>query len=417
MRRRGLPTLRGRVSRLALGAIAAWLAILATGFDIVLISRLDKQVNEALQVRAQAASATVVTQGGRIVGVRESPTDAGLDSSIWVFAGSRAIEMPTRDPEVVRAAKVLARDASGYAERADHRFYVIPVRLDGKREGSVLASIDLDPYERTERTVILGSIVVTVLLLAGAYPVLQLATTRALRPVDRMTRQAAEWSVTSPGERFGDGQRYAELSSLAGTLDELLDRLAAVLRHERHLSAELSHELRTPIARVAAQVDLTLDDARPDQVAELRAIRDNCIQMDGIIDSLLAAARSEFARPVGRCELGPVFAMLTGQHERPTVLAEPVDQAVGVDQDVVVRILSPLLDNARRYAVSEIRLEAHRVAQGCASRSPTTGRGWIPSSPSRCSRPDSGPEPLTVTGARASALPSRAASPVLPTAT
>ncbi len=362
-RRERLPTLRGRVSRLALGVIAAWLIVLAAGFDLVLVSRLDSQVNDGLRVRAQAASATVETRNGRIVGVRESATDSALDSSIWVYGGSRWIDRPSARAEIRRAADAL-RGATGYADRAGHRFYVLPVQLAGHRAGSVIASIDLDPYQRTKDTVILGSVVVAVMLLAGAYPVLRLATGRALRPVDRMTRQAAEWSVTAPGERFGAGQRYAELSSLAATLDELLDRLSAVLRHERHLSAELSHELRTPLARVATQVDLMLVDAAPGQRAELRAIRDNCMAMDAIIESLLAAARTELVRAVGRCDLAEVFSALTDLSHTPVVTSSTTDLVVGVDRDLVRRIICPLIDNARRYAVGEIRLDARRSGAG-----------------------------------------------------
>lgn len=363
--RRGhdLPTLRGHVSRLALGVIAAWLGVLAAGFALVLVTRLDRQVNDALRVRAQAASATVVTQRNRIVGVRESATDGELDSSIWIYSGARAIERPSVKMAVRRAANALATGPAGYTDRADHRFYVLPVRLDGQRAGSIVASIDLDPYERTKHTVLLGSVVVTVLLLAGAYPALRLATGRALRPVDQMTRQAAEWSITAPGQRFGAEQRYAELSSLAGTLDELLDRLAAVLRHERHLSAELSHELRTPLARVAAQVDLALDGARPDQRVELLAIRENCTLMDGIIDSLLAAARSELVRTVGRSDLQSVFAAISAQQAEPRVSFGSTDLVVGVEHDLAVRMLSPVVENARRYAATGIRLSAKRAGK------------------------------------------------------
>lgn len=359
-------TLRGRVSLLAVAVIAGWLIILATGFDIVLSSRLDRQVNDALQVRAQAASATVITKGGQVVGVRESATDSELDSSIWVYSGSRAIERPNVADPLLRAADALAGSDRTYADRSDHRFYVLPVRVAGHRAGAVIAASDLYPYERTRETAIIGTIIVTILLMAGAYPILRFATGRALRPVAGMTRQAAEWSVNSPNARFGSDQHYTELRSLAGTLDELLDRLAAVLRHERHLSAELSHELRTPLARVSAQVDLMLDEARPDQRAELLAIQENCAAMDRIIDTLLAAARSELVRTVGRCDLGPILAGLATSHGPPEITATPTDLTVGVDADLVTRMLAPIVDNARRYAKAEIRIRAERMEDGVA---------------------------------------------------
>src|SRR5437763_1333463 len=80
----------------------------------------------------------------------------------------------------------------------------------------------------------------------------------SLRPVVRMTRQAAEWSEHDLDHRFALGPPHDELTELSATLDGLLDRLAASLRHERRFSAELSHELRTPLTRVLAESELAL---------------------------------------------------------------------------------------------------------------------------------------------------------------
>lgn len=362
--RHATPTLRGRVSGLALAVIAAWLVVLAVGFDFVLITRIEHQINDALKVRAQAASATLVIRDGALVGVHESATDSELDSSVWVYSGTRRIVHAHGSAQVRGDVQALAAAPAGYAERDNHRFYVLPVRLHGIRVGVVITSLDLAPYDRTKDIIVLGSATVTILLLIGAYPVLRFAAARALRPVAAMTRQAAEWTLTSPGTRFGAGQRHAEISSLAATLDEMLDRMAAVLRHEWYLSAELSHQLRTPLARVVAQVDLLLDEAAPDQVEELHAIRVSCAQMDEIIDSLLAAARSELVRPVGHCELAAVFDAIATDPNPPRVHAGATDLRVGVEQDVIVRILTPLIDNARRYATNDIRLDASRQDGG-----------------------------------------------------
>lgn len=361
-------TLRGRVSLLGFAVIAGWLVVLATAFDLVLVSRLNQQVDDGLRVRAQAASATMSISHGRVVGVRESATDSELDSSVWVYAADRAIRRPGLAPRLQAIANELANSTQpAYADRGGDRFYVLPVLVGPHRVGSVVVAVDLDPYERTRNTAILGTIVIGVLFLAGAYVVLRIATGRALRPVGDMTRQAAEWSVNAPAQRFGSGQHYAELGSLAGTLDELLDRLAAVLRHERQLSAELSHELRTPLARVIAQVELMLDDARPEQREELLAIRRNCEAMDGIIDTLLAAARSELTRTVGRCDVGSVLRQFASSDPgEPGVVIAPTNLVAGVEAEVVARILTPIIDNARRYAASTIRLSAQRAGTAVA---------------------------------------------------
>src|SRR5438128_6603828 len=119
----------------------------------------------------------------------------------------------------------------------------------------------------------------------------------SLRPVERMTRQAAEWSERDLNRRFGLGDPYDEVSELAGTLDRLLERLAAGLRREQRFSAELSHELRTPLARVIAQAEVALrQQRRPAHYREtLVDVLRNAQQVSRIVDALVAAARHDSA--------------------------------------------------------------------------------------------------------------------------
>ena len=238
---------------------------------------------------------------------------------------------------------------------------MLPLTSGGRRVGTVVAALDTEPYEETKQLTVLGTVVVTVLLLAGAYPVLRLAMGRALRPVAAMTQQAADWSVTAPTQRFGTDYQHRELASLATTLDQLLDRLAAVLRHERQVSAELSHELRTPLARIVAEVDLSEGDDPQRQQAGLAAIRETAASMDQIIDTLLAAARTELSGAVGRAELDPILERFVTTRGDSTVSAGPTGLVVGVDDDVATRILTPIVDNAIRYAEHSVVLGARQA--------------------------------------------------------
>jgi signal transduction histidine kinase len=190
--------------------------------------------------------------------------------------------------------------------------------------------------------------------------------------MDEMTRRAADWSAHSLTERFGADQRFQEMQSLAGTLDGVLDRLAAVLRHERGLSSELSHELRTPLSSIMAETDLLL--ARAHSAAEnetaYRGIRESAVAMNDILQTLLASARFEMQQAPGRCALRPVVDAALRAHRTtarrsapPTIHVDGADSIdVGVDGAVVERILAPLLDNARRYATDEVWIGAHRAS-------------------------------------------------------
>jgi len=201
-----------------------------------------------------------------------------------------------------------------------------------------------------------------VLLLTGAYLVLHAGVARALRPVKEMTNQAGRWSTDDVDRRFGETRRPVELDDLAMTLDALLDRLSAVLRNERQLSAEISHELRTPLARALAEIQLMqqLPDQTSDTTQALGDIEYSLQEMADILETLMAAARQQSSSPPGRCDVVSVVRGLAERRSQSppdvTVITEgPV--VAGVDAAVLERALSPLLDNAKRFAASEVDVE------------------------------------------------------------
>src|SRR5262249_28069951 len=91
----------------------------------------------------------------------------------------------------------------------------------------------------------------------------------ALRPVERMRREAAAISATDPGRRLSPPAGKDELSSLAATLNLMLDRIEESVNAERQLVDRASHELRTPLAIQRMDLDLALTG--PQTVAELSA--------------------------------------------------------------------------------------------------------------------------------------------------
>ena len=384
-------TLRGRVSLLGLLVIAAWAVVLTVGFDVAMHARLNRQRDAVLRDRAATVAATVFVSARGVVTVHDRSGDEALDSGIWVYAGRHAIERPGGGAALQAVADSLVARGPVFGSSHKYRLYSEPLMLGHRQVGTVVASSSNTPYERAFAETVEGSAVVAALMLGGAYPVFRFAAARALAPVDAMTRQAAHWSAHGLNERFGPDQRFREVQSLASTLDAVLDRLAAVVRHERRLPAELSHELRTPLSRIVAETDLLL--ARPHTAAEStaahHAIRDSAQSMNRILETLLDAARLDAHDAPGRCELRAVVTDLAraGQ-ETPagppgatpgTSIGGSADAAgapagasidvrvsaelsVGADAAIIERVLAPILDNARRYARTTISVTARRTS-------------------------------------------------------
>jgi signal transduction histidine kinase len=366
-------TLRGRLTVVALLATTIAVAVIVLGFNLILASTLRADVQSQLRTHAAAAATTVKPGERGGVRIRESPDDGAIDSRVWIFEGTKAIEHPLALPELDGAARSLAGAPRGFlhVEHPGAELYALPLTGDGRRIGTVVAAQSLSAYERTTEIALITSLGLGAFVLAALYVVTWLSIGRALRPVAEMTRSAAEWSERDMDRRFGPERRPDELGRLAATFDALLDRLAASLRHEQRFSAELSHELRTPLARIVAEVELLQRRERsPEARGEaLEVIERSAEQMRRILETLMAAARAETSSRGGRSELRPTLEGLAADWqdlfaERGVgldVAAPDGRLEVGADADVVERVIAPLLDNAGRHARSHVTIDAARA--------------------------------------------------------
>lgn len=236
--------------------------------------------------------------------------------------------------------------------------------------GVVVVTTQMDPYEQTERYALLVTVGAGVVLVVGTLAVATWVSRRMLRPVAEMARTAEEWSERDLSRRFGLGPPTNELTRLAETLDNLLDKVANAIRAEQRLTAELAHELRTPLAAIQGNAELLelrgqLDPASRE---DLQEIVDACRRMTETITTLLELARSSAPDSVGdraRIEelIDRVRAHAAAHPDLATELAVDVrgteagtrDLAVHAPIGLVLRALSPVVDNAARMA-SRVRL-------------------------------------------------------------
>ncbi|WP_435153938.1 sensor histidine kinase [Amycolatopsis sacchari] len=109
---------------------------------------------------------------------------------------------------------------------------------------------------------------------------------RVLRPLHRISATARRLSSDNLHERIALAGPRDELTELAETFDEMLDRLEAAFDSQRRFVANASHELRTPLAIQRAAVQIGLPDADPEIVARLLAANR---RSERLIDGLLLA--------------------------------------------------------------------------------------------------------------------------------
>jgi signal transduction histidine kinase len=188
-------------------------------------------------------------------------------------------------------------------------------------------------------------------LLAGA----------VLRPIESMRRRAAAISSASLSERLPVGDTNDEVARLGQTLNAMLARIEGGLARERRFVADASHQLRTPLALLSAELELALRRGRPpDELREaLRSAAASTQRLARLAEDLLLLARAEEGRVPLNAEPTDVLDVLNTVAARfgAEVDAEPL--VVQADRLRLEQALSNLVDNAQRYGAGRVTLTAH----------------------------------------------------------
>jgi signal transduction histidine kinase len=205
--------------------------------------------------------------------------------------------------------------------------------------------------------------IVAVLALLAAW----LVAGRMLRPIRTITRKARRISSTSLHERLALDGPQDELKELADTLDDLLGRLDAAFEAQRHFVANASHELRAPLTRQRALIQVALAD--PDaNLASLRAAHERVLaseqQLEQMIDALLALTRGQAGlERHERLDLAAVAskALLAREPDAPghdlNVRATLTPAPTAGDPRLVESMIANLLDNAIGHNVPQGHVE------------------------------------------------------------
>jgi signal transduction histidine kinase len=363
---------RTRLFAIVVIAVAVALGAATYGFNVLFAHTSARDADTLLRTRADSERSLLVLRHGALH-VAETNDDVLGDSNVWIFdPAGRVIEAPRQRHAVNAAARSLVNGPRRFlnVQGTDTRLYASPVIVDGKRVGTIVIGLSLAPYEQTKTTALTGSLALAGLLLTLVGIAAYLLLRSALRPVAEMTEQAAAWSENDLDRRFELGQPHDELTRLAATLDALLDRISASLRHERRFSAEVSHELRTPLAKLIAESELALRrDREPAEYRQaLESILHSAQQLARTVETLVVVAQQE-AGPRGTAdgyaaaaEIVDACAAAAAERGVEVTLTASPKIRVGVDEEIVERILQPVVENACRYGKSSVRISiAHQA--------------------------------------------------------
>jgi two-component system heavy metal sensor histidine kinase CusS len=182
---------------------------------------------------------------------------------------------------------------------------------------------------------------------------------QGIRPVEEMAATAGHISSTNLRERIVAAGYPFELASLAGTFNRMLDRLEESFERISRFSADIAHDLRTPVNNIRGEAEVALARART--IDEYRDVLESCLEegvrLSDLIGDLLFLARAESPLTHLRRERVDVAELLGGVSEyyeasaadrgislTTAVNAEPV--IAELDRTLVQRAVGNLISNA-----------------------------------------------------------------------
>lgn len=212
---------------------------------------------------------------------------------------------------------------------------------------------------------------------AGGY----LLARKSLAPMVRMSDKARAISATNLSERIEVVNPRDELGELAATLNELLGRLDRSFADQRRFMADASHELRTPVAILQGELDVTLsrsDRDASDYRESLEIMHRTVRRLTRIIRDLFLLARSDAGDlPLKSEPLYPgdvvsqtVRAYRTVARDRGVTLAAECDDDLIIDgdDDLLQRMIGNLVENAIRHSPRGAEVRVHCAADGPLAR-------------------------------------------------
>jgi signal transduction histidine kinase len=232
---------------------------------------------------------------------------------------------------------------------------------------------DLDEQLVSLRWLLISAGAGTVLLVLA---IAALVVHQGLRPLGSLAAGIAEIRENDLSARLPADRMPAEMVPVVERLNELLGRLEGAFQRERALTADVAHELRTPLAGIWSTVEVALSRSRAAGEYEeaLRECLEIVRQTQGMADSLLSLARLEGGQTALRPEavrLAEAVDALWRPHARKVqgngILFEnrlPADLQCTADRDTLVMVLSNLLANAAEYTEKGGRIEISGGAAG-----------------------------------------------------
>jgi two-component system heavy metal sensor histidine kinase CusS len=339
-------------------------------FYWIVVRHAFAEDNAVLADKISGLSADFREGGAGIFGEELKIHRAGERSPYWIRvldSGGRTVtETPGMDrlippdvfPPVQRSTSSIGNPKDYRTEAKLFSLVAMDEKTDGQTYTIQVAQDRSSDEQLEKRFGILLGVVLAGSILASAIIAITV-TKHGLRPLGEMTRSLERIGPSHLNERVAPAGWPRELQPLATTFDAMLARLEDSFKRLSQFSADLAHELRTPVANIMGEGQVALTRERtPSEYREvIESSVAECERLSGIVDNLLFVARVDAARESIERKLFDARAAVEKIATFYRTLAEDRNVAIHcsgegeiyADPVLFQRAVSNLVDNALRF--------------------------------------------------------------------
>ena len=381
--------LKARAVLLQMAAVGLILAVASLGanwvFSRMVLGQFDHSLLELFQTEASA----LLAEPGGPPHVHEMAPGAGppsfprLDKFIQIVdlegqvvarsANLGSVRLPTSPGllEQLRAGEQVLETLHDFGDEPV-RMLSAPIKVGGTLYAIQIAG-SLDDASTALHSARLLFLISSAAILGAVGVAGALLAWAILRPIDRIVGRAREIGASALAERLPHPGGRDEMARLVETLNEMLGRIEQVFEAQRRFTADASHELRSPLSRLRAELEVTL--RRPRNRAEYEEALQSCLseveRLSRLTEELLTLARLDAGEaaeiPIQSTPLplileDVVTRMATDALRRNVkiVLEAPADLTINVAPSTAALIVANVLDNAVKFSPpgGEVRVRA-----------------------------------------------------------
>ncbi|MRW93617.1 HAMP domain-containing protein [Duganella sp. FT80W] len=371
-------SLRQRLMLVHLLAILLTVGATAAAGWWLLSQSVHRQLDAALLAVAEAEVAMLADGDGGPVRVHEAPTGSAppsltrIDRLVQIIDGNgHALARSSNlgSENLPAPAALLAQLAAGATifdtlpdtSEEPLRMVSVPTHAHG-RSYAVQVAGSLDDVNHTLQSAAFLFTGMAVALLAALGWAGSRLSRKLFVAIENIVDQAHRIGDSNLHQRLPHPGDDDEIGHLVNTLNAMLERLEQGFEMQRRFTADASHELRSPLSRLRAEIEITLRRPREnsDYVAALRSCLDEVERLTTLVEELLMLARIDGGQERPQAELASLDSLAADAVSRMAPVAQDKQVAlmlvnelvapVQVDRGPLSLVLRNLLDNAIKFS-------------------------------------------------------------------